>query len=331
MKISGSASRGLHEHMDHVDPRHAPSVRDDIQLGVHSQLRELPRMRRSASAKEQSRAFVADSSHLDALFGSTQPARGKQLEDGVHRTPIQTQEIETLADGNARIKINSTRLFVSTAPALDMPRRHETAKLSEDLGLSEDAIDRIRSTPMFHEQTATGASSAAPLAQRLRLDDLRDKKVEYKWNIASNGSLVIGEGHPGVVLDEPMTSKSARKKKQPYAQGHVTLVGGQPWNKTPWQENRLIPEARLSGTLYYDPNGALCIDNDSGRFSEYADRTPQHLANVAKLFESYGVTVTPQWKEKKQIPLQRLPAGATVAPPSSSEAGEAAHSDPNGE
>ncbi len=169
-------------------------------------------MRRSASAKEQSRAFVADSSHLDALFGSTQPARGKQLEDGVHRTPIQTQEIETLADGNARIKINSTRLFVSTAPALDMPRRHETAKLSEDLGLSEDAIDRIRSTPMFHEQTATGASSAAPLAQRLRLDDLRDKKVEYKWNIASNGSLVIGEGHPGVVLDEPMTSKSARKK-----------------------------------------------------------------------------------------------------------------------
>lgn len=213
MKISGSASRGLHEHMDHVDPRHAPSVRDDIQVGVHSQLRELPRMRRSVSAKEQSRAFVADSSHLDALFGSIQPARGKQLEDGVHRTPIQTQEIETLADGNARIKINSTRLFVSTAPALDMPRRHETAKLSEDLGLSEDAIDRIRSTPMFHEQTATGASSAAPLAQRLRLDDLRDKKVEYKWNIASNGSLVIGEGHPGVVLDEPMTSKSARKKK----------------------------------------------------------------------------------------------------------------------
>ncbi len=107
-------------------------------------------------------------------------------------------------------------------------------------------------------------------------------------------------------------------------------MGGQPWNKTPWQENRLIPEARLSGTLYYDPNGALCIDNDSGRFSEYADRTPQHLANVAKLFESYGVTVTPQWKEK-QIPLQRLPAGAAVAPPSSSEAGEAAHSEPNGE
>lgn len=75
-------------------------------------------------------------------------------------------------------------------------------------------------------------------------------------------------------------------------------MGGQPWNKTPWQENRLIPEARLSGTLYYDPNGELCIDNDSGRFSEYADRTPQHLDNVAKLFQSYGVPVTPQWKEK---------------------------------
>ncbi len=92
MKISGSASRQRHEHIDPVDPRHAPSVCDDIQIGVHSQLHGLPRMRRSASAKERSPAFVADGSHLDALFGSTQPARGKQLKDGSHRTPIQTQE-----------------------------------------------------------------------------------------------------------------------------------------------------------------------------------------------------------------------------------------------
>ncbi len=155
--------------------------------------------------------------------------------------------------------------------------------------------------------------------------------MEYKWNIAGNGSLVIGEGHPGVVLDEPMTSKQARKKKQPYAQGHVTLVGGQPWDKTPWQENRMLPEARLGGTLYYNPDGELCIDNDSGRFSEYADRTSQHLENVAKLFQYYGLPVTPQWKAKKQIPLQRLPAGAAVMPPRPAEEGEAAHSDPNGD
>ncbi|EFF47481.1 type III secretion system effector protein [Xanthomonas citri pv. aurantifolii str. ICPB 10535] len=288
-------------------------------------------MRRSASAKGRSPAFIADSSHLDALFGSTQPARGKQLEDGTHRTPIQSQEIETPAGGHAQVKINPTRLFVSTAPALEMPRRLDPAKLSKDLGLSEDAIDRIRSTPTFRGQTETGAPSVAPLAQRLRLDDLRDRKVEYKWDIAGNGSLVIGEGHPGVVLDEPMTSKDARKKKQPYAQGHVTLVGGQPWNKTPWQENRLIPEARLSGTLYYNTGGELCIDNDSGRFSEYADRAPQHLENVAKLFRHCGLPVTPQWKAKKQIPLQRLPAGAALAPPGPAEEGEGAHSDPNGE
>ncbi|KGE53252.1 XopV/AopV family type III secretion system effector [Xanthomonas axonopodis pv. vasculorum] len=331
MKISGSASRELHEHIGHVDPRHAPSVCDDIQLSGHAQLRELPPLRRSASAKARSPAFVADDSHLDALFGSTQPARGKQLEGGVHRTPIQSQEIETPAGGQAHIKINSTRLFVSTAPALQMPHRVDPAKLSNDLGLSEDAIDRIRSTPTFHEQTESGAPSMTPLAQRLRLDDLRDKKVEYKWNIASNGSLVIGEGHPGVVLDEPMTSKQARKKKQPYAQGHVTLVGGQPWDKTPWQENRMLPEARLSGTLYYNPDGELCIDNDSGRFSEYADRTKQHLENVAKLFQNYGLPVTPEWKEKKQIPLQRLPAGAAVAPPRPAEEAAGTHSDPNGE
>ncbi|PPV05911.1 type III secretion system effector protein [Xanthomonas bromi] len=282
-------------------------------------------MRRSASAKEQSPAFVADSGHLDALFGSTQPARGKHVEGGIHRTPIQTQEIETLTDGHTRVKINPTRLFVSTAPALELPRRHDPAKLSKDLGLSEDAIDRIRSTPTFHEQTASGAPPAAPLAQRLRLGDLRDKKVEYKWNIASNGSLVIGEAHPGVALDEPMTNKSARKKKQPYTQGHVTLVGGQPW-KTPWQENRLMPQARLSGTLYYNPDSKLCIDNDSGRFSEYADRMPKHLENVANLFQSYGLPVTPEWKEKKQIPLQNLPAGAAAASPSPEKGAAGTHS-----
>ncbi|MBO9767125.1 type III secretion system effector protein [Xanthomonas phaseoli pv. dieffenbachiae] len=373
MKISGSASGGLHEPIGHGDLPPAPSLCDDIQLRGHTQLHGLPPLRRSASAKARSPAFVADNRHLDALFGSTQPARGKQLEGGVHRTPIQSQEIdtptaslkggsqptpsqsqveeapaggleedvqptpsqsqeiETPAGGQAHVKINPTRLFVSTAPALEMPHRLDPAKLSNDLGLSEDDIDRIRNTPTFHEQNETGAPSSTPLAQRLRLDDLRNKKVEYKWNIAGNGSLVIGEGHPGVVLDEPMTSKQARKKKQPYAQGHVTLVGGQPWDKTPWQENRMLPEARLGGTLYYNPDGELCIDNDSGRFSEYADRTSQHLENVAKLFQYYGLPVTPQWKAKKQIPLQRLPAGAAVMPPRPAEEGEAAHSDPNGD
>lgn len=316
MKISGCAPRSLHEPTDCVDPQSARSVEyEHPQLGGHAQLPGLTRLRRSASAKARSPAFVADTSHLDVLFGSTQPARGKQLESGVHRTPIQAQEIEMRADGHARVKINQTRLFVSTAPALGIARRHETGKLSENLRLSEDAIDRIRSTPTFQEQTATDLPPTAPLAQRLRLDDLRDKKVEYKWNIASNGSLVIGEGHPGVVLDEPMTSKPARKKKQPYAQGHVTLVGGQPW-KSPWQDNRLVPQSRLSGTLYYNSDGELCIDNDSGRFSEYIDRTPKHLENVATLFRRYGVPVTPEWKDKTQIPLQNPLAGATAAPQS---------------
>mgnify|MGYP000902719634 CR=1 FL=1 len=316
MKISDYASSSLYKPTDCVDPKSARSVEyEHPQLGGHAQLPGLARLRRSASAKARSPAFVADTSHLDALFASTQPARGKYLESGVQRTPIQAQEIETLADGHARVKINRTRLFVSTAPALEMARRHDTGKLSEDLRLSEEAIDRIRSTPTFHEQSATDLPPAAPLAQRLRLDDLRDKKVEYKWNIASNGSLVIGEGHPGVVLDEPMTNKPARKKKQPYAQGHVTLVGGQPWD-SPWQDNRLVPQSRISGTLYYNPDGQLCIDNDSGRFSEYIDRTPRHLENVARLFQRYGVPVMPEWKNKEQIALQNPPAGAATTPPS---------------
>ncbi len=197
MKISGSASGGLHEPIGHGDLPPAPSLCDDIQLRGHTQLHGLPPLRRSASAKARSPAFVADNRHLDALFGSTQPARGKQLEGGVHRTPIQSQEIdtptaslkggsqptpsqsqeiETPAGGQAHVKINPTRLFVSTAPALEMPHRLDPAKLSNDLGLSEDDIDRIRNTPTFHEQNETGAPSSTPLAQRLRLDDLRNKE-----------------------------------------------------------------------------------------------------------------------------------------------------------
>ncbi|GAE49286.1 type III effector protein XopV, partial [Xanthomonas arboricola pv. pruni str. MAFF 311562] len=84
-------------------------------------LERLPRLRRSKSAAASAAAFPTDSERLDALFGSAQPARGKLLETEqgtVHRTPIQKQEIENLGDGRARVKINPTRLFVSTAPAL---------------------------------------------------------------------------------------------------------------------------------------------------------------------------------------------------------------------
>ncbi|CAE6696769.1 hypothetical protein XAC301_07060 [Xanthomonas arboricola pv. corylina] len=272
---------------------------------------------RSKSAAASAAAFPTDSERLDALFGSAQPARGKLLETEqgtVHRTPIQKQEIENLGDGRARVKINPTRLFVSTAPALGAADRSDASTLAARFNLRSDQTQRMLSTPTFHAHTERNpaGTSQASLAQRLRLDDLREKKVEYKWNIAKNGSLVIGEVHPGVPLDEPMTTKQARKKKQPFAQGHVTLIGGQPWQE-PWQGNRLIPEARICGTLYYDEHGELCIDNDSGRFSEYADRTPGHLARVADIFAQYGLAVTPKWLKKEPVALRHQPGAMQKA------------------
>nr|WP_244171176.1 XopV/AopV family type III secretion system effector [Xanthomonas populi] len=282
----------------------------------------LPRLRRSKSAAASVAAFPTDSARLDALFGSAQPARGKLLETEqgiVHRTPIQKQEIDGLADGGPRVKINQTRLFVSTAPALGTEGRSDASALAAQFNLRSDQIHSIKSTPTFHAQTEKdpAATSKASLTQRLRLDDLRKKNVEYKWNIAKNGSLVIGVVHPDVTLDEPMTTKQARKKKQPFAQGHVTLVGGQPWQE-PWQSNRQIPEARICGTLYYDAHGELCIDNDSGRFSEYADRTPEHLAQVADIFKQYGLEVTPKWLKKEPVALQNQPGAVQKAAPAPS-------------
>ncbi|MFE8646535.1 XopV/AopV family type III secretion system effector [Sphingomonas sp. NCPPB 2930] len=271
-------------------------------------LDQLQGLRRTRSATAALAELPTPAPRLDMLFGSAQPARGKILdtEHGVvHRTPIQKQEIEDLGQGQARVKINPTRLFVSTAPALEGAHSADASTLAARFDMRHDEIDTIRRTPTFHAQNDMDAAHTAqrPLAQRLRLDDLRDKKVEYKWNIAKNGSLVIGEVHPGVALDEPMTTKQARKKKQPFAQGHVTLIGGQPWQQ-PWQSNRLVPEARICGTLYYDDRGELSIDNDSGRFSEYADRTPQHLAQVAEIFRQYGLPVKEDWLTKPRVPLQ---------------------------
>ncbi|MCS4509590.1 XopV/AopV family type III secretion system effector [Xylophilus ampelinus] len=268
----------------------------------------LPRLRRTHSATAALARLPTPTPRLDALFASVQPARGKiwDTESGaVHRTPIQKQEIEDLGEGRARVRINPTRLFVSTAPAREDAHSGDSSALAERFGMTVDEIDNSRRTPTFRAQTETdGATpSQRSLAQRLRLDDLREKKLEYKWNIAKNGSLVIGEVHPGVALDEPMTTKQARKKKQPFAQGHVTLVGGQPWQQ-PWQSNCQIPEARICGTLYYDDHGELSIDNDSGRFSEYVDRTPEHLAQVARLFQQYGLPVKQEWITKPPVPLR---------------------------
>ncbi|QDI05728.1 XopV/AopV family type III secretion system effector [Xanthomonas cerealis] len=276
------------------------------------------------------------SARLDTLFGSCQPARGKVMEtEGglVKRTPIQKQEVEKLGKGLGRVRINPSRVVVATAKPLRKLGRAATAPAAsrttaKALQLSEAELHQIASQPptlVTQEQIEKmqPPTPGAQLAQCLNLDALSKRSLEYKWNISRNGSLIVGETHPNHPLTGDMTDKEVRKAAQPFAQGHVTLVGGQQWN-TPWESNRFLPESRICGRLYYDENDRLCIDNDSGRFSEYADRTRSHLANVAALFQELGLHVETQWVQKKPIELarqvRRADASSDTAAASSSAA-----------
>ncbi|KLD77194.1 hypothetical protein Y886_17045 [Xanthomonas hyacinthi DSM 19077] len=272
-------------------------------------------LRRTRSLPAMALGAPLPSARLDTLFGSCQPARGKiQKEAGglVKKTPIQPQEVENLGEGLGRVKINPTRIVVATAQPLRKRAGAATATAAaraaaERLQLSAEELQKIAELPVAirtQEQIEKMQPHVpgARLAQCLNLDALRERRVEYKWNITGNGSLIIGESHPNHELTGDMKNKQVRKRAQPFAQGHVTLVGGQQWN-TPWESNRILPESRICGTLYYDEDKKLCIDNDSGRFSEYADRTTSQLANVAALFGELGLEVETAWMQKTPIAL----------------------------
>ncbi|MCT8272452.1 XopV/AopV family type III secretion system effector [Xanthomonas translucens] len=280
-----------------------------------SPLPKAPSLRRTRSLPAMALGTPLPSARLDTLFGSCQPARGKVMEkDGglVKRTPIQKQEVENLGEGMGRVKINPSRVVVATAGPLRKLGRAATAPAAsraaaKALQLSEAELHQIAQQPptLLMQQQIEKMQPPTPgvqLAQCLNLDALRKRSLEYKWNISRNGSLIVGETHPNHTFTGDMKEKPVRKAAQPFAQGHVTLVGGQQWN-SPWERNRFIPESRICGRLYYDEKDRLCIDNDSGRFSEYADRTPSHLANVAALFQELGLHVETEWVQKKPIEL----------------------------
>nr|WP_284567165.1 XopV/AopV family type III secretion system effector [Xanthomonas translucens] len=322
-------------HSDGSIPHPQASPRPGMDA-ASSPLPKAPSLRRTRSLPAMALGTPLPAARLDTLFGSCQPARGKVLEkDGalVKRTPIQAQEVEELGEGMGRVKINPSRVVIATAKPLRKLGRAATAPstsraAAKALELSEAELHQIASQPptlLTQEQIEKmqPATPGAQLAQCLNLEALRKRQVEYKWNISRNGSLIVGETHPNHPLTGDMKDKAVRKAEQLYAQGHVTLVGGQPWN-TPWERNRFLPESRICGRLYYDEKDRLCIDNDSGRFSEYADRTPSHLANVAALFQELGLHVETEWVQKKPIELvkqaRRADATSDTAAASSSAA-----------
>jgi len=121
----------------------------------------------------------------------------------------------------------------------------------------------------------SGGPLEGSLADHIDLQALKRGELAYKWTLSANGTLFIGETKP----IDPATGKRSK-------QGHPTLVGG-----------RVISEARFGGVLHYDVEAAqVVIDNDSGRFSEHSDLTPEHLDNVAQLFKEAGLEVGTCWK-----------------------------------
>lgn len=109
---------------------------------------------------------------------------------------------------------------------------------------------------------------------------------KYKWDISANGTLIIGEIH----VPKPEGGGV-------HQLGHPTLVGGA----------LRIPEARISGMLYADKAGNLIIDNDSGRFSEYEDRSKEQLDEVAALFRENGLPVEVNWVDMQNKTKPRPP------------------------
>ncbi|HET9644882.1 MAG TPA: hypothetical protein VFP68_16345 [Burkholderiaceae bacterium] len=124
-------------------------------------------------------------------------------------------------------------------------------------------------------QTSNGPLKGT-LAEHVDLAALRNGSVPYKWTLSSNGTLFVGEAKPV----DPETGVRVKM-------GHPTLVGGM-----------IQSQARFGGVLSYDKdNDEFIIDNDSGRFSEHAELTPENLSNVAVLFKEAGLEVRTRWKK----------------------------------
>ncbi len=276
------------------------------------------------------KAGIRREAALAARFGSCQPARGKAKTgaDGQvsYRSPIQEQELEPARHGYRRVRINPTRVLIA---------EHQGPETSTFFIRRQADLEAVRRVDRPADASRTGVG---PLQDLLRLDDLRTHRVQYKWDISANGSLVIGEvlvGAPEEVREQvaaglrkkaedasraPAAMKEKKQKEEKkekkdaagdaapdprqFMLGHVTLVGGS-LVAEPWQATRGLPQAHISGMLYARPDGTLCIDNDSGRFSEYEDRVPAHLQSVADMFSRLGLPVAVDWRPKAPIPLAR--------------------------
>ena len=126
-------------------------------------------------------------------------------------------------------------------------------------------------------RTDNGLLNNGRLAEHLPINQVKNGEISLRWVMTNNGSLSIGRE------EIKLSGRQAETRKQRKV-GHPTLVGGMK-----------LPRGRISGMMFADADGHLVINNDSGRFSRYDDRKPEHLDSVAKLLARNGLEVKTEW------------------------------------
>lgn len=125
---------------------------------------------------------------------------------------------------------------------------------------------------------------------------LDPKRAPYNWTINAEGGVALNEenNHPyGRTYEKAWFRPEDKTKRKPGSSekyGHVTAVGGNP--------------ARISGEILYDKEKKVwIINNKSGRYSKRnADRTPEQLANAAKLIREVFDPGGAAWGEVQYLP-----------------------------
>lgn len=105
-----------------------------------------------------------------------------------------------------------------------------------------------------------------------------DKKWLYA--VDENGKLVVGSEDPVAGVTTP--------NGDPARLGHPTLTDGQP--------------ARIAGELHQNPDGSWYVDNNSGRYSQFPDRTPEKLDAVTDRFKDSGLDMSDPKFNPRRLP-----------------------------
>lgn len=242
---------------------------------------------------------------LDAMYGSAQPPRAKPgRASGIQKAERSTKD--------SMVKINAARIVLNPNITPDLPQllnvvRHEL----QDGGVFKWTVSR-------NGQVMLEPYKLSDNTKRLVLATLTQSEPADKAELMPGQSefieLITGVLKQMVLSDEENETKLLDHSTQVAALvnavknnkltlGHPTLVGG-------FKE----PEGRMGGELRYgklhqdDPESTFYINNDSGRYGEYADRSPAMLQNIAERFKDLGIPVKKKWIDKPKANLINKPS-----------------------